>query len=238
MSMIVAAGSGDEDRMFSAIAELMPFRNSLVIEFARDEQNDDYFDYVGAVTARLSGGRTERLTTDDRKNPESARRKVREADMIYVCGGNTLRLMKRLRASGIDHMLEEAYREENKILCGSSAGGICWFSEGCADSVCFARDPGRKVRVKALGLLPLLYAPHLIGDGRRKGELIRMVTETPGTVGVGFEQSALVIRNGVYRTLSLGDDPVAVRVCCGPDGVEERSILSDDFEPIGALLGG
>src|SRR5882757_5112649 len=47
-------------------------------------------------------------------------------DVIYVGGGNTANLLAIWRLHGVDRILREAWRR-GIILCGISAGMICWF---------------------------------------------------------------------------------------------------------------
>ena len=49
-------------------------------------------------------------------------------DVIYVGGGSLISLLGVWRAHGIDSMLREAH-EAGVILCGLSAGSLCWFAE-------------------------------------------------------------------------------------------------------------
>jgi dipeptidase E len=49
-------------------------------------------------------------------------------DLIYVGGGSVVSLLGAWRAHGIDAILREA-REAGVVLCGLSAGSLCWFSE-------------------------------------------------------------------------------------------------------------
>jgi dipeptidase E len=86
-------------------------------------------------------------------------------DVIYVGGGSLISLLGVWRAHGIDEMLREAY-EAGVILCGLSAGSLCWFAEavsGYQDEV---------NRVPALGFLSHSNAVHY-GDGERRGAFHR-----------------------------------------------------------------
>ncbi|MFC1953334.1 Type 1 glutamine amidotransferase-like domain-containing protein [Chloroflexota bacterium] len=65
------------------------------------------------------------------------RDKVLNANIIYVGGGNTLKMLKIWRNLGVDKILHEAY-ERNIVLSGLSAGAICWFRYGSSDSRKFA----------------------------------------------------------------------------------------------------
>jgi peptidase E len=47
-------------------------------------------------------------------------------DVIYVGGGNTRNMLLIWREFGLDRILREAW-EKGTVMCGSSAGSICWF---------------------------------------------------------------------------------------------------------------
>src|SRR5438270_4224134 len=48
-------------------------------------------------------------------------------DVIYVGGGSVISLLGTWRAHGLDRALREAWRS-GVVLCGGSAGSVCWFS--------------------------------------------------------------------------------------------------------------
>jgi len=49
-------------------------------------------------------------------------------DVIYVGGGNTANMLAVWRVHGVDRLLVDAYRA-GVLLCGVSAGMICWFEQ-------------------------------------------------------------------------------------------------------------
>lgn len=49
---------------------------------------------------------------------------IKQAKIIYVCGGNTFRLMKALRDTGADELVKEFCQKSNGIYIGVSAGSI------------------------------------------------------------------------------------------------------------------
>jgi dipeptidase E len=82
------------------------------------------------------------------------------ADVIYVGGGNTLKMMKKWRRLGVDKMLTRAYAT-GKILCGVSTGSICWFEYGISDSLHFYDAKETKyIKVRGLGFLKGVHNPH------------------------------------------------------------------------------
>src|SRR6185436_17463002 len=54
-------------------------------------------------------------------------------DGIVCSGGNTLNQQAIWKAQGIDAILRQAW-DRGIVLCGASAGSLCWFEEGTTDS--------------------------------------------------------------------------------------------------------
>ena len=61
--------------------------------------------------------------------PGAVREHLLKQDLIYVGGGSILSLLGVWRAHGIDEDLRAAW-EAGVILCGVSAGSLCWFASG------------------------------------------------------------------------------------------------------------
>src|SRR5579872_158752 len=64
---------------------------------------------------------------------EDLRSYVLQQHIIYVQGGNTANLLAVWRTHGLDEIFREAW-EAGVVLCGPSAGGLCWFESGITDS--------------------------------------------------------------------------------------------------------
>ena len=97
--------------------------------------------------------------------PRAGARRHREhllsQDLIYVGGGSVISLLGVWRAHGIDEILREAW-ERGVVLCGLSAGSLCWFAEAVTGF------HGAAQRVAGLGLLPFSNCVHYERDGRRR----------------------------------------------------------------------
>jgi peptidase E len=81
-------------------------------------------------------------------------------DLIYVGGGSLISLLGVWRAHGLDVLLREAW-EAGVVLCGLSAGSLCWFAEAISGY------QGEVNRVQGLGLLPWSNAVHYDTGERR-----------------------------------------------------------------------
>lgn len=94
------------------------------------------------------------LTVYGEMNDEKIRGKFEKADMIYVGGGDTMYMLEKWKESGVDKLIKEAY-DRGVIICGLSAGAICWFEEMFTDSA------GEEYEFKpALGYLKGGACPH------------------------------------------------------------------------------
>ena len=64
---------------------------------------------------------------------------ILDADIIYVGGGDTVRMMEKWKEYNVNSYLKEAY-EKGVVLSGISAGSICWFEFGHSDCDCFINN--------------------------------------------------------------------------------------------------
>lgn len=87
-----------------------------------------------------------------------------EQDVIYVGGGNTVNMLAVWRAHGVDVILREAW-ERGIVLCGLSAGSLCWFDSGITDSF----GAGLQPLHDGLGFLSGSHCPHYDGESERRG---------------------------------------------------------------------
>lgn len=85
-------------------------------------------------------------------------------DIIHVGGGNTANMIAVWKIHGVDQILKEAW-EMGKILCGGSAGAICWFEGGVTDSFGSSR---LAPLTGCLGLIKGSVCPHYDVDKLRK----------------------------------------------------------------------
>jgi dipeptidase E len=93
--------------------------------------------------------------------PRDPRTHLLDQDLIYVGGGSIASLMGVWRAHGIDEILREAWRR-GVVLCGLSAGSLCWFAEGVSTF------HGAPERVEGLGLLPWSNTVHYSSEPNRR----------------------------------------------------------------------
>ena len=199
MGKIVAIGGGENGRegypyetkeIDESIVRLTNKSNPnfLFIGLASGKFEESYFNVMHKIYEKL-GCKTDILRLKELSNRKIVHEKISKADIIYVGGGNTLKLMTLLRKYGIDKLLKEAYKEE-KVLCGVSAGGICWSNYGNSDSRKFTSDSKQLIKVRGLGLIDILFCPHYNIEPHRQIDLERMMKTT-------YKMPAIALENGV-----------------------------------------
>ncbi len=85
--------------------------------------------------------------------------KIENADMIYIGGGDTVYMLDKWRETGLLDLILKAY-ENGKIICGLSAGAICWFSDMYTDYEIMRGVSSEYVLKKGLGVISGLMCPH------------------------------------------------------------------------------
>ena len=179
--------------------------NLLFIAFTQKsaEGAENYYNVINKNFSNL-GCKCEHLREKDLQDMKIVKEKINNADIIYVGGGNTLRLMNILRKYKIDEMLKTA-GEKGVILCGISAGAICWHNFGNSDSRKLTSNSTQLIRVTGLGFIPALFCPHYDVESARQQDLKRMMKTTKG-VALAFENcTALEINGKEYVVLKSKD---------------------------------
>ena len=141
-------------------------------------------------------------------------------DLIYIGGGSMVNLLAVWRAHGIDEILLEAWRR-GTILCGQSAGAMCWFERG------ISRSGGGAALVAGLGVARGALSVHYHRDPDRRQALLAAVSDQ-GLTGFGVDDGAgLVIRGErVSGAISAHEGAGAWRVERGENG-EAREVSLD-----------
>src|SRR5439155_19093128 len=140
----------------------------------------------------------------------------------FVGGGNTANMLAIWRVHGFDEVLREAW-EQGVVLCGSSAGMICWFEAGVTDSF----GPQLEGMRDGLGFLRGSACPHYDDEENRRPVYRRLVDDgfPPGYaadsgVGLHFGGSELV------EVVSPREGATAYRIEPGSETALEARLVS------------
>jgi dipeptidase E len=141
-------------------------------------------------------------------------------DVIYVGGGSLISLLGVWRAHGIDSILREAW-EAGVILCGLSAGSLCWFDEAVTGF------HGAPRRVEGLGFLPWSNCVHYDAGGKRRESYRRFLLDGMRP-GYGGEDGSALHFKGLQldRVVSSRPEARGWRLERRGDGIAETRLAT------------
>jgi dipeptidase E len=152
---------------------------------------------------------------------EDLARHLLAQDVIYVGGGNVVSMLGAWSANGLDEILRAAWRE-GVLLCGPSAGSLCWFDEGLSAF----HGPARAVR--GLGLLPYSNCVHYDAEPERRAEYHRLIAAgMRGGFAVEDRVALHFCGTRLQRVVSSRPGACAYRV-----GVSRRTVRETRLEAI------
>ena len=142
---------------------------------------------------------------------------ISKADVIYVGGGNTKSMLAVWREWKLDKLLFKAYKR-GTILCGVSAGAICWFEQGITDS--WASNLNT---LDCLGFIPGMACPHYQEEADRKPDVHKFLLHGKAISGHAIDGGAAAhfIRGNYFKGLQFYPDSYVYKVSEKSGIVEE-----------------
>lgn len=173
-----------------------------------------FYDSYGRFDVRLGS------LTFFKRTPADLREFLFEFDVVHVGGGNTRSMLAVWREWGFDSVLREAY-ERGILLCGSSAGAICWFEAGVTDSIA-----GELTPLGCLGFLAGSYCPHYDAEKDRRPSYQRLVAQSRIAPGIACDDGAGAhyVDEKLERIVGARPNARGYRLERTPDGVRETPL--------------
>lgn len=146
--------------------------NFLFIGLA-DDFADSYYKVIKDIYKNL-GCITGKITNKTLTHMEVVQEKISKADIIYIGGGNTKKLVNVLKETKMDKMLRCAL-EKGSVLSGISAGAIACCKCGLSDVEIISKISNNYVVVDGLGFLDFMFVPHFSSDPKKKEDLNKVL---------------------------------------------------------------
>lgn len=208
----------------------IPTASSDAINYCSDVEKY-YGNKLGCKTSAL-------LLIRQKPSPKEIKEKILNSDIIYVGGGNTLKMMRLWRRLGVDKLLKSAW-QRGIVLCGISAGAICWHDSGYSDSMSFYNPKKWKyINVGGLGFIKGIHCPHYdsetLGIPRKKHfqNMIRKI----GGIGIALDENcAIEFIDDNYRVISSKKGAKAYKIYKKNGKVISAEILSKNSPLIATL---
>ena len=247
MGKIVAIGGGElRNSETSAIDQEVvrltgkPQPRALFIPTASYDSVDYWTAFQSVYGEDLGCETSVMYLLDDHPPLQQIEEMILSSDLIYVGGGNTLKMMRRWRKLGVDQMLKAAY-DRDIVLAGVSAGAICWFNYGHSDSMAFYHpDSWKYVRVRGLGLIDAFGCPHFDSEtsGKKRNLDFQNMIQKHGGTGIGIDNNcALEFLGDGFRVISSQPSAGAYKLYSDRGKVTVEQIQrSQEYLPISSLL--
>lgn len=201
-----------------------------------DRGEQKYFETMKKIYGDMYGCEVRWLKISElQENFDKAKCDIEWADIIYEGGGNTVGMIELWRGTGFDKLLRKAW-DSGKVMCGLSAGAICWFT--CGNSDCIDKEVNK---IDGLGFIDAYLSPHCQENGKRKSELssLRHIDK----IGLSLSNCCAVeIVDDKYRILKSEPfdkdfKPYAQKTYWDNDELFEENLAeSTDFRSINELL--
>ena len=121
--------------------------------------------------------------------PVDIRERLLAADVIYVGGGSMSNLLAIWRVHKLDEILYEAWRR-GIVLCGISAGSMCWFRSG------ITKSHGDPRVASGLGFLPYSNSVHWCSEPERRIVFRKAIAGGELPAGFGADDGTALVFEG------------------------------------------
>jgi dipeptidase E len=167
--------------------------------------------------------------------PIDIRERLLAQDVIYVGGGSMSNLLAIWRVHKLDEILYEAWRR-GIVLCGISAGSMCWFRAG------ITKSHGEPRAASGLGFLPYSNSVHWNSEPERRIVFRNAIAEGELPAGYGVDDGTALTFNwtdlvevvktqrsaGAFRIDSAAEEPLGATELA-PSEVDAQLLSIEEF---------
>lgn len=121
--------------------------------------SDSYYDIMKGIYRNLGCETMYLKKKNIINNPDIVKDKIAKADIIYMCGGDTTKLVSTIKEYEIDTLLSSAL-ERGCVLSGISAGAIALATKGLSDYQILGGVSDKYAFTDGLGMIDLTICPH------------------------------------------------------------------------------
>jgi dipeptidase E len=199
--------------------------------------SEDYYENIKKHFGKRLECKTDVLwLIKEKPSRKVIRKKIMSADIVYVGGGNTQKMLQVWKSYKMYKIFKEALGQ-GVVLSGLSAGSICWFSGGISDSRRFNNPKAGLIKVTGLGFIPALHSPHYDVEKDRRPGLKKIMKNTSGVAIAIDNCCAVEFVDDAYRVISSKPKAKAYKVYWKTGKYHEEVLLkTKEFKPLSDLL--
>lgn len=190
--------------------------------------SDSYYDTMKKIYKNLGCNCAYLKKKNILNNPQIVKDKIEKADLIYIGGGDTIKLVNDIKKYGIDSLLEEAY-QKGTVLLGISAGALLLSNGGFSDSLILRGESDKHIFVKGLGLLNIDFCPHYKSNPKKDAELKNYLLENEHKIYCLENCTALKILDNAYEIIKSNQNKNGYLCFSNKQQIEEQVLTAGNF---------
>lgn len=183
---------------------------------------DSYYDMIKKIYKNLGCNTVYLKKNNLIHNPDLVKNNIEKADIIYIGGGDTIKLLEYCRKYKLDLLLKEAYKR-GCVLAGISAGAILLSKEGFSDSLILRGESKKHDFVEGFGFVPISFCPHYHINNNKTLDLKEKIENSKREVYCLENGTALKIINNHISIIKSIDRNNAY-LCLNNNGFSEKKI--------------
>lgn len=162
--------------------------------------SDSYYDIMKEIFKNLGCKTTYLKKKNIINNPDIVKNKITEADIIYMSGGDTKKLVDTLKEYKIDELIKEALNR-GCVIAGISAGAIAIANSGLSDYQILNNISNKYAFTEGLKLININICPHA-NKKERIDDLKELLKENNKDVICLENGTALKIENNTIEIIN------------------------------------
>lgn len=170
--------------------------------------SDSYYDTMKKIYKELGCECAYLKKKNILNNPDIVKNKIKTADIIYFCGGDSIKLIVDLQEYGIVPLIKGAI-EKNTVIAGLSAGAIMLSKDGYSDSLKIRGESNKFEFINGLNFINISFCPHYKKENDRAIELKEDLKGTNKKVYALENGIALKIVDNNYKVITSIKDKKA-----------------------------
>ena len=152
--------------------------------------SDSYYKVIKDIYKNL-GCKTGKISNKTLTHIEVVEEKIKNADIIYIGGGDTVKLVNILKENKIYKMLKEKLDTES-VLVGISAGAISYLKSGLSDTEIINNISNNYVKVDGLGFIDYMFVPHFSSDSKKMEDLEKVLKNDKDSIALCTDNCAAI----------------------------------------------
>ena len=183
--------------------------------------SDSYYDVIKNIYKNLNCTPVYLKKNNLIHNPDLVKQKFIDADIIYIGGGDTVKLLEKIEEYNLKPLFDEALKRDT-VLAGISAGAILLSKEGFSDAYILRGEKENYEMIKGFNYFNNTITPHYHSDPKKTKELEEVLKKNKD-ICFGIENgTALKIVNDKVEVIKSIKNNNVYKVSCKDKLIEEK----------------